>query len=335
MLFRSEKTIGEWDAIRSRRDMMRTRPLSKLRFAFVGLDSIQDFDGLREFIRTRVEIEPLAAGRELRVGALSFTDGRYHEFLLNQEGYAEPATQDFIFASALVPVFSRMLVMPPPGGTTPQQFGDGGIRHATPVTSYFTRCTAEGCTPLTGPNTPAHPRIEQLFVVVTSTYVERDDLKPVRDADIIDPRTGTIDDGRKILVRMFDLMIDTLHRVDLDDMLLMNDLLAWQARLPGGTAAQPSPLGSFNRTADGASQPYEIALIAPKRDDSDPLSIFDAEPQTQRKREFCGCVAADEVMMKQFGLPSMAERCAARFPSLPAKRRAADTQAFAPATCAE
>ena len=93
---------------------------------------------------------------------------------------------------------SRMLVMPPPGGTTPQQFGDGGIRHATPVTSYFTRCTAEGCTPLTGPNTPAHPRIEQLFVVVTSTYVERDDLKPVRDADIIDPRTGTIDDGREL-----------------------------------------------------------------------------------------------------------------------------------------
>jgi predicted acylesterase/phospholipase RssA len=332
----AEKLIGEWDAIRSRRDMMRTRPLSKLRFAFVGLDSIEDFDALREFIRTRVALEPLATGRVLRVGALSFTDGRYHEFLLNQDGVAESATHDFIFASTLVPVFGRMLMMPPPGGTAPQQFGDGGIRHATPVTSYFTRCGAEGCVPLTGVHTPPHPHVEQLFVVVTSSYTQRDDSKPVRDDDIIDPRTGTIDDGRKILVRMFDLMIDTLHRADLDDMLFLNDLLAWQSRLAGKVAAPSSPLGSFNRVGtNGASQPYEIALIAPQRDDSDPLSIFDAEPRTQRKREYCGCVAADEIMTTQFGLASMADRCAERFPALPARRHAADVRALTPAMCRE
>lgn len=321
----AEKLVAEWDAIRSARDMMRSRPLAKLRFAFVGLDSIRDFGPLRDFIGTRVDLQRLAAGRELRVGVLSFTDGRYHEMLLSHDGVAEPAAQEFVFASALVPVFSRMPIISPPGGGAPLQFGDGGVRHATPVTSYFERCAAGSCLPLTGALTPPHPRTEQLFVVVTSSYSERNDLMPVFNPKAIDPRTGAIEDGRKILVRMFDLMVDTMHRTDLDDMLLYNDLLAWQARQPGATSAG-FPIASFNREAPGAApRPYEIALIAPERDDSDPLTMFNADPKTQRERVLLGCLAADKVMTTQFQQASMADKCVVRFPRLTGKQRRGET----------
>jgi predicted acylesterase/phospholipase RssA len=330
----AENVIAEWDAIQSSRDMMRTRPLAKLRFAFVGLDSIEDFEPAREFIWTRVELDRLAAGRELRIGAMSFTDGRYHEFLLNHDGVAEPAARDFIFASILVPVFSQMPVMTPPGGGAALQFGDGGLRHATPVTSYFERCTTSACIPLTGTTTPPHPRIEQLFVVVTSSYALRNDVKPLRDPTAVDPRTGGIEDGRKILVRMFDLMVDTMHRTDLDDMLLYNDLLAWQARAAETAGTASFPIGSFNRAAPGAvAQPYEIALIAPHQDDSDALRIFEADPATQRERVFCGCIAADELMQTQFGQAPLTDRCVTRFPAKPGKRQRTEPRALTPAIC--
>jgi hypothetical protein len=175
--------------------------------------------------------------------------------------------------------------------------------------------------PLTGATTPPHPRVQQLFVVVTSAYSERNDLMPLFDPKDIDARTGGIEDGRKILVRMFDLMVDTMHRADLDDMLLYNDVLAWQARQPGATSAG-FPIASFNRDAPGsAPQPYEIALIAPERDDSDPLSMFNADPKTQRERVLLGCLAADKVMTAQFQQASMADKCVARFPELTGKRR--------------
>ena len=330
----AENVVAEWDAIRSSRDMMRTRPLAKLRFAIVGLDSIEDFEPAREFIRTRVALDRLATGREFRIGTMSFTDGRYHELLLNRDGVVEPAAHDFIFASILVPVFSRMPLTAPPGGGSALQFADAGVRHSTPVTSYFERCTTSTCIPLTGATTPPHPRIDQLFVIVTSSYAQRNDIKPLRDPAAIDKRTGGIEDGRKILVRMFDLMVDTMHRTDLDDMLLYNDLLAWQEHAAETVGVVPFPIGSFNRAVPGgAARPYEIALIAPHRDDSDALRIFEAEPKTQRERVFCGCIAADEVMQTQFGLAPLADRCVARFPALPGKRRGAEPRALTPAIC--
>jgi hypothetical protein len=288
----------------------------------------------REFVRTRIALDQLAAGRELRIGALSFTDGRYHEFLLNHDGVAEPAARDFVFASILVPVFSRMPVMTPPGGGAALQLGDGGMRHATPVTSYFQRCTTSACIPLTGATTPPHPRIEQLFVVVTSSYAQRNDVKPLRDPTAVDPETGGIEDGRKILVRMFGLMADTMHRADLDDMLLYNDLLAWQARAGETGGAAPFPIGSFNRaTPDAAAQPYEIALIAPYSDDSDALRVFEADPATQRERVFCGCIAADELMQTQFGQAPLTDRCVTRFPAKPGKRQRTEPRVLTPAIC--
>jgi hypothetical protein len=334
----AENLVKEWGSFESGRDVMRTRPLSKIRFALFGLDSLENFAPLRAFVETRVAPDRLAAGRELRVGTMSFDDGHYHEILINRDGRVDPKTaHDFIFASAIVPVFGRMPVIPQPGDRKALQFNDAGVRHSTPVTSYFETCspasggTAATCTPLTGSNTPPHPRIEQLFVIVTSPYTRRDDTHPVFNSKAVNPRTGQIDDGRQILVRMFDLLIDTLFRADLDDMLTYNDLLAWHAGAP--LAAQPFSLGSFNRTGDGTALPYEIALIAPQREESDPMRIFDVAPETQRREMFCGCIAADTLMQRQYGQASMADRCGARFPALsPARRRGAPAP-LTPAVC--
>jgi predicted acylesterase/phospholipase RssA len=336
----AENLVERWFAITSGRVVMRQRPVGKLRFALFGLDSIEDFAALHTFIRTYVALDRLAAGRELRVGTLSFNDGRYREILINRGGHVDAATaHDFIFGSAIVPVFGRMPVMTPPNGGAPLQFGDGGVRHQTPVASYFTACTsrsAEGtvddCAPLTGANTPPHPEIEQLFVVVTSPFARRDDARPVFNPKAVDPRTGQIEDGRQILVRTFDLLVDTTYRDDLDDMLTYNELLAWHARNANRTARE-FPIGSFNR-ADGVSLPYDIALIAPQREESDPMSIFDVSVQTQRRELFCGCIAADALMQTQYGLESRADSCVARFPNVPAKRRQTIAVPLDAAVCA-
>jgi hypothetical protein len=221
-----------------------------------------------------------------------------------------------------------------PGGEQAVQLADAGVRHSTPVTSYFEDCTSTACTPLTGATTPPHSHIDQLFVIVTSSYSRRNDVKSLRDPKAIDPTTGGIEDGRKILVRMFDLMVDTMHRTDLDDMLRYNDLLAWSARTPMSPGVDPFPIGSFNRAAPGApAKPYEIALIAPHREDSDALRIFEANPTTQRERVFCGCIEADAQMQARFGLPPMADRCVAKFPAVPGTRKRGETRVLTPALC--
>jgi hypothetical protein len=340
----AENLVDEWAAIGRGRDVMRTRPLGKLRFALFGLDSVADLQPLQQFIHERVSPEKLASGRELRVGLTTFVDGRYREIVINSGGQTDPQTaHELIFGSAVVPVFGRMVRVAPlssPAGSL--QIADGGLRHATPVTSYFRACrtadepdAAPVCAPLTGANTPPHPRTEQLFVIIVSPFARRNDLRPVVDARAFDRGGATITDGRQILVRMFDLLVDTMYRDDLDDMLTYNDLIEWHAGAAATGAPLPGfPLGSYN-TADAPSTqslPYEIVLVAPQREDTDPMTIFSVDPATQRRQLFCGCVAADEAMGGQFGLATMADRCASRFPGLGEKRGAAEVT-LAPAVC--
>jgi predicted acylesterase/phospholipase RssA len=340
----AESLVDEWAEIGSLRDVMRTRPLGRIRFALFGLDSIADLEPLRQFIRDRVAPERLAAGRELRVGLTTFVDGRYREIVVNSGVRPDAHTaHEIIFGSAVVPVFGRMIRASPPGSSAdPLQLADGGLRHATPVTSYFSSCRAAGesraapvCVPLTGADTPPHPRTEQLFVIVTSPFARRNDLRPVVDARAFDRGGATITDGRQILVRMFDLLVDTMYRDDLDDMLTYNELIAWRARAAAATAPLAAfPLGSYN-TADNAqshSLPYEIVLVAPQREDSDPITLFNVEPATQRRQLYCGCIAADDAMRAQFGLAGMTDGCAARFPGLAGKRGTTDTS-LEPAIC--
>ncbi len=337
----AENLIDEWARIDNARDVMRTRPLGKLRFALFGLDSVADFTPLRKFVGERVSLARLAVGRELRVGTMSFVDGRYREIVINAGGQVDTATaHEFIFSSAVVPVFGRMPELAPPASNSRAlQFADAGVRHPTPVTSYFLTCrpaedarAPPACRPLTGGNTPPHPRTEQIFVVVTSPYSPRNDLRPVADPRAFDRRGGTITDGRWILVRMFDVLSDSLYRDDLDDMLLYNELLGWRAQAPTG-APGAFPLGSYNSSPSGAAGlPYELALVAPQREDADPMSLFDVRPATQRRQMFCGCIAADDTMRKSYGLASMADRCSTRFPGLSGPRDETEI-ALEPALC--
>jgi len=339
----AENLVDEWAAIDELSDMMRTRPLGKIRFALFGLDSVADFEPLRQFIRDRVVLEKLLSGRELRVGVTTFVDGRYRETVVNTIGRDdETAAHDIIFGSAVVPVFGRMMGAPPPalaaGG---HQLADGSLRHATPVTSYFSACGDTGaaslCVPLTGADTPPHPRTEQLFVIITSPFARRNDLRPVVDERAFDRDAGTITDGRLILVRMVDLLIDTMYRDDLDDMLTYNELIAWHARAAAaaGTPLATFPLSSYN-TAAGAEPytlPYEIVLVGPQREDSDPVSLFNIEPATQRRQLYCGCIAADDAMQTQFGLAGMGERCAGRFRGLATGKRRTTEVSLETAVC--
>jgi hypothetical protein len=338
----AESLVDEWAEIGSLRDVMRTRPLGRVRFALFGLDSVADLGPLRQFIRERVALEKLAAGRELRVGLTTFVDGRYREIVINSAARTDAHTaHEIIFGSAVVPVFGRMVRAPPGSSVDPLQLADGGLRHATPVTSYFSNCRAAAessgaavCVPLTGADTPPHPRTEQLFVVVTSPFARRNDLRPVVDARAFDRGGATITDGRQILVRMFDLLVDTMYRDDLDDMLTYNELIAWRARAAAAAPLAAFPLGSYNPadSVQSYSLPYEIVLVAPQREDSDPLTLFNVEPATQRRQLYCGCIAADDAMRGQFGLAGMTDRCAARFPGLAGKRGRADIS-FEPAIC--
>jgi predicted acylesterase/phospholipase RssA len=319
----ADELIGHWLSLESTRHVLRTRPLGRTRLALFGLESIESFEPLRRFVRERVSLDRLRSGREVRVGVTSFVDGRYHEIVINAAGAVDPLTaHELIFSSAIVPVFGAMPRVAVPGAApdgTPRPLADGGISHPTPVTSYFQSCrpaatasAAAACMPLTGAQTPEHPRTEQLFVVVTSPYERNDDLRPPMDT------AQDVTDGRRILVRMLYLLTDNMHRDDIDDMLLWNDLLRWRAQAAAGGAALPEfPLGSYHRTAPGApALPYEIALIAPYREHGDPTTIFEITPSAVRRQLFCGCIAADDVMQTEFGVAPLADQCAARFRGL-------------------
>lgn len=338
----AENLVKEWAAIGRTRGMVRTRPLGKVRFAVLGLDSVANLEPLRTFIRERVSLDELAAGRNLRIGFTTFVDGRYREVVINEGGRIDAQTaHELIFGSAVVPVFGRIVRLPASSSAGPLELVDGSLRQATPVTSYFSACgpadTAHGapyCVPLTGTGTPPHPHTEQLFVIVTSPFARRNDVRPVVDTRALD-RRGGISDGRKILVRTIDLLVDTAYRSALDDMLTYNDLLAWHARAAAAGVPLPAfPLGSYNASdrPGTPSLPYEIVIVAPQREDSDPMTIFSLDPPTQRRQLFCGCISANAAMGAQFGLVDMANECAARFPFLAGEDRATDVR-FMAAAC--
>lgn len=337
----AEALVELWTSVRRTKDVMRSRPLAILRVGLFGLDSMKNFGPLRELIGKHVLLERLATGRELRVGMTSFSDGRYREVVINPRDGLNPRTAyDFLLGSAMVPVFGTMPqiaeaeVQPREGGT---QFADGGLRHPTPVKSYFRDCvvvasehgseTVPECTPIPGSGTPPHPRIEQLFVIVTSPYARGVDVRPPFDPKAFKRGTRQITDGRRILVRAYELLVDTVYRDDLDNMLLHNDLLRWRASETNRTGPIPFfPVESYNyddTAAEPFSLPYEIAVVAPDREDTDPMTMFEFEPATIGRQLYCGCLAADTTMQDRFGLASMAAGCANRFPQPPERKRRA------------
>jgi hypothetical protein len=178
--------------------------------------------------------------------------------------------------------------------------------------------------------------VQQLFVIVTSPYARDSDLLPVTDPKCCPRGKREITKGPKILRRTLALMVDANYRWGLDFLLFANDALRWRAemhdRLLESTPPEEKeeakqqfrgrlafPLESLNRNPqdpDAPSQPYEIGLVLPEKEYAEVGQMLDFSRHVMREQLYCGCIAADEMMQQDFGLPSLAGRCAERFPPL-------------------
>jgi predicted acylesterase/phospholipase RssA len=324
---RAEALIGMWTSIRSSKDIVRNRPLAALRLGLFGTESLKNFSPLRNLITRNVDLERLDDGRELRVGLVSFRDGRYHEIVLNGAGETDSRAHEMLFASSMIPTFGTMPRVSNTSATQTAQYCDGNVRHSSPVQSYFVSCpeqeivSGQVCRQRGRSGVPAHPAVEQLFVIVTTPYQRNEVSLPVANASMFKRGTPYITDGRKIMSRALDLMMDTVHHSDLDGFLMSNDMLKWHSH--AAEARDGFPLESFNYDPlqpENASMPYGVGIVAPSIPDNGIDEILDFSPKRISQQLYCGCVAADRMMQLQFGSPAMADRCSERFPITAASR---------------
>jgi hypothetical protein len=271
---------------------------------------------------------------------------------------------DYLYASSIPPVFGRLpRIAGDDPASEPTQFADGSLRHITPVNSYFVECNTtapptrlfpvseessmDSCSPAVAA-LPAHELVQQLFVIVTSPYSRNSDYFPVADCACDRSRPGQITDGRKVLNRTLEVMNDSTYRRDLDSLLLKNDLLRWRWYAYQGMLLNVAPeqlmqtkqqflgsgafLESYNRDPrdlGAPSLPYEIGLVAPRKEFADLRNILKFSRNSSQEQLYCGCMAANEMMEAQFGLPSLANRCSDRFPRYANTKRSRSILAMA------
>jgi hypothetical protein len=356
----AEALVSLWQSLRSSHDFARNRPLATLRFGLFGLDSLVDFTPLRHLEDNNISPKKLKQGRPVRVGVVSFDDGQYHEILSKPWLSTERKVNflDYLYASSLPPVFGRLpRIAGDDPASEPKQFGDGSLRHITPVNSYFLECNTtalptrllaaseespiDNCSSAAaGVALPAHELVQQLFVIVTSPYSRNSDYLPLADSAGDRDRPGQLTDGRKLLNRTLEVMDDSMYRRDLDSLLLKNDLLRWRWHAYQRMLLNVAPeqlmetrqqflgsgasLESYNRDPidlGAPSLPYEIGLVAPQKEFADVRNILKFSRSSIQEQLYCGCVAANEMMEAQFGLPSLANRCSERFPRYASMKR--------------
>jgi hypothetical protein len=368
----AEGLVSLWQSVKGPRDIMKSRRLATLRFGLFGLENLNDFQPLRRLLEANISTEKLAKGRPARVGVVSFWDGGYREVLARPESPTQvgPRFLDYLFASSVPPLYGKLpRIVDGSASDDPKQwpqFTDGGMRHITPVVSYFKLCKTptprtndpqaaatdlageEGCSSSRSFVAPPHVPIQQLFVIVTSPYSRDSDLLPVTDAKCCRPGNRQITDGRKILGRTLVLLDDSSYRWDLDFLLFANDMLRWHSQayrdLTLNTSAGQLPearrqflstpgfaVESYNhdpQDPDAPSLPYDVGLVAPEKEYAEVSHLMAFSPAMTQEQLYCGCLAADHMMEQDFGLPSLSSQCANRFPRLPAKtKKPAHTQA--------
>jgi predicted acylesterase/phospholipase RssA len=329
MKTQAEALVNLWESLRGTSDIVKNRKLASLRFGLFGLEGMKNFKPLYLLLQRGVSSKRLASGRELRVGTVSFHNGEYHEVVLNPHGTVNPNTIDYLFGSAIIPMFGtmpRIATEDSDGRAEQVQFGDGGLRHVLPIASYFQFCDtlavhtdpAQPCQLTATNNNPPHPRIEQLFVIATSPFQRhRDDLSA--DASLFKLGTRQITDGRKVMGRAIDVITNSILNADMEGMFAANDLLRWRAQhatISGwDDSLRQFPVESFNYdpATPERSLPYELAVIVPEFEDGDISALLDFSPARVSRQLYCGCVAADLLMKDRYGLSSMTAECAARF----------------------
>ena len=355
MTERAEKLVKVWQGIQSPKQIFKPvwpgwQWAIAARYGLFGTQSMNSFDPLMKLIQTNVDVDALAErGRAVRVGSVSFWDGTYREvgptatFPNNDRKYF----LKYVYASALVPVVGKMpSIQQSEQENDPKrwiQYGDGGILNNTPIFNYFRKCPSQvsqlqttdavpSCLAWLRAGTPPPQQLQQLFVVLTGPFTRSIDTYPM-DSKLLGHGSQQVTDGRKILLRTIDMILEADYRDDLTLMLEANEMLAWRKRYYDAAAAglapeqrqdfeqkfaeinRGFPLNSYNAAPGGDwSLPYELGMVAPAKVYTE---IFDVDPKNIAEQLQYGCLAADRMMQENFGMTSMKEKCEASLP-LPA-----------------
>lgn len=357
MAERAEELVDLWQNIRSSRQILKPRWPGwtwalAVRYGLFGTESINTFDPLMHLIQTKVDMDALDRGRPVRVGSVSLWDGTYREVgpSATFPNNDRKLFLQYVYASALIPIVGRLPRIQQSAEDTDVkqwiQYGDGGILNNTPIFNYFRKCqpqdtrgqgaTEPACLSWLRSGTPPPQNLQQLFVVVTSPFTKNVDRYPT-EPKLLAHGSRQVTDGRKILLRTVDLILETDFREDLTLMLESNAILAWRKRTYDAmtTALAPEqrkafdlkfaeinqafPLHSYNEAPDGGpSLPYDVAVVAPEKVYAE---SFEVDPENIALQLHYGCVEADLMMQEDLHMTSMKEKCKERFP-LPAPKPA-------------
>src|SRR3954470_15317694 len=347
---RAEKLVDVWQKIRSPKQILKPRWPGwtwalAMRYGLFGIESINSFDPLMHLIQTNVDMDALDRGRPVRVGSVSIWDGTYKEvgpsatFPNNDRKYF----LQYVYASALMPIIGKMPRIQQSAEDTDAktwiQYGDGGILNNTPIFNYFRKCGPQdsvgengdepACHSWLRHGTPPPQDVQQLFVVVTSPFTKHVDRYPV-EPKLLASGSKQVTDGRKILARTVDLILETDFREDLTLMLQSNAVLAWRKRMYDVTTTalapeqrktfdvqfaeinQGFPLHSYNEAPDGGpSLPYDAVVVAPEKVYAE---TFHVDPENIALQLHYGCLQADLMMREDLHMTSMKDKCEERFP---------------------
>jgi predicted acylesterase/phospholipase RssA len=357
MTGRAEKLVEVWQNIWSSKQILKPRWPGwmwavAIRYGLFGTESMNTFDPLMHLIQTNVDMGALDRGRPVRVGSVSLWDGTYREVgpSATFPNNDRKIFLQYVYASALIPIIGKTPRIQQSAEDTDVkqwiQYGDGGILNNTPIFNYFRKCqphdTREqgapepSCLSWLRPGTPPPQNLQQLFVVVTSPFTKNVDRYPM-EPKLLAHGSKQVTDGRKILLRTVDLILETDFREDLTLMLESNALLAWRKRtydavtttltpeqrntfdVKFGEINQAFPLHSYNEAPDGGpSLPYDAVVVAPEKVYAE---SFDVDAENIALQLHYGCLEADLMMQEDFHMTSMKEKCEERFP-LPAPKPA-------------
>jgi hypothetical protein len=352
---RAEKMVRVWQDIRSRKQILKPRWPGWVwalaaRYGIFGVESLNTFDPLMHLIQTNVDVDALAErGRPVRVGSVSLWDGTYQEVGPNATfpNHDRKYFLKYVYASALIPIIGQMpRIQQSDEDTNPKkwiQFGDGGILNNTPVFNYFRKCVQQehpqpqdeiNCIAWLRPGTPPPQDVQQLFIVVTSPFEKYEEHYPV-ESKLLAHGSRQVTDGKKILMRTADLILESDFRDDLTLALESNAILAWRKQVYDAVTSalgpeqrkdfdgkfaginQGFPLHSYNEPPDGGpSLPYNLVVVAPEKVYAE---TFDVDPEKIALQLHYGCLEADRMMQQDFHMASMKEECLARFPLPPTK----------------
>jgi hypothetical protein len=357
----AESLVAVWDGIRGPQDIFKKRFLGMLRFGLFGAESLNDFTPLRNLINNGVSPKKLLMGRTVRVGVVSFWDGRYREVVASKTSEQENQKfLEYVFASSLIPIYGQMpQIQDDPAITDKKQwmqFADAGVRRVTPVSSYFMTCDTTAlpfeaalsplsqslapCDNQRGKWIPAHENvINQLFVVMSSPYSRSsDEVATPNPDDCCQKGTRKFSNGHKILERTISLSMGIPYRWDLSFAQMANEFLAWRqeqhnvyvlAVAPGKPLDFQQqarrlnfPVESYN-PGDTAGVPSLPYEIRLIAPQKIFADIYGFDPPNIREQLYCGCMAADQVMSNGDPKRSLSLQCALRFPELPQAKKSA------------